>query len=114
MWTPVGNRCWRDGAANQCCCFRCCSPGFTARCGRFRGFSAHACWHRLTAIVVPFVGYQTIWTLFMGSRYCPLLYLTADYAVLPSIGFVLSMQALYLSVFLILSYAGMKWRCRYA
>lgn len=60
------------------------------------------------------MGYQTIWTLFMGSRYCPLLYLTADYAVLPSIGFVLSMQALYLSVFLILSYAGMKWRCRYA
>lgn len=69
---------------------------------------------RLAAIVIPFIGYQTIWTLFMDSKYCPLLYLSADYSILPSLRFVLCMQALYLAIFLALSYFGMKWRCKYA
>ena len=66
---------------------------------------------RLVAIVLPFVANYMVWILATGTRWSPTRYLFADSSLLPSIGFVIGMELLYMALFAALAWAAMKWRC---
>ena len=66
---------------------------------------------RLVAIVLPFVANYMVWILATGTRWSPTRYLFADSSLLPSIGFVIGMELLYMALFSALAWAAMKWRC---
>lgn len=65
-------------------------------------------------LIVPFVLYQVLWFLLVNAYFNPLYMLRADDARIPSLGFVVAFQLFWIGLAAILSYRGIKRRCRHA
>lgn len=69
--------------------------------------------NRYVTLIAPFVLYQALWTLLADYPFNPLYLLRADNAKIPSLLFVLFHLALWILVWALISYTGIKRRCRH-
>lgn len=70
------------------------------------------CVNKYVTLIAPFVLYQASWVSLTESALNPLYLLRADYAGIPSLGFVFVIQALMIFLFSLLSYCGIRRRCK--
>ncbi|MGJ4849749.1 hypothetical protein ACH6CV_05810 [Bacillota bacterium Meth-B3] len=68
--------------------------------------------NRFVTIIVPFVLYQTMWSVFDATLLSPVIYLWANASFFPSLGYVVGVQLGLFAVLSALSYAAICWRCR--